>query len=312
MRVVLLVLSIAVACIVFIRPVTASSQSRPAPQHVSPFACNRAALTPEARKHHFDEVGPSLRARITKIRELTDGFEFETPSDALTFQLLTEWVAAEHLCCPFFDIDVRLEREAGPLRLRLTGPEGVKQFIRADFLSDSKMAPTQRTVSADHLRSGQALEVLFNIVENRLLTSAEAMPADKYSFAPTIGEFKGVRTFGQQLKHAAATNYILAASALGEESPADVGDEVGPESVRTKAEIIEYLKGSFARLHQAMNAIDAENHVLSQSTPISPLQPGGTATRLGLVVEALIHAYDHYGQMVEYLRMNSVIPPASR
>ena len=51
------------------------------------------------------------------------------------------------------------------------------------------------------------------------------MPADKYGFAPADGEFKGVRTFGQQVKHLAATNHILAAAALGEHTPADAGGE---------------------------------------------------------------------------------------
>jgi hypothetical protein len=99
----------------------------------SPFACNRAALTGQARKRHFDELSPELRARKKSIRELRDGFEFEFPSDTATFQLVSEWVTGERLCCPFFDIDVHAEREGGSLWLRLTGREGVKQFIRADF-----------------------------------------------------------------------------------------------------------------------------------------------------------------------------------
>jgi hypothetical protein len=99
----------------------------------SPFACNRAALTAQARKRHFDELSPALRARKKSIRELRDGFEFEFPSDTATFQLVSEWAAGERLCCPFFDIDVHVEREGGNLWLRLTGREGVKQFIRADF-----------------------------------------------------------------------------------------------------------------------------------------------------------------------------------
>ena len=101
----------------------------------SPFACNRAALTAQARKRHFDELGPALRARRKNIRELRDGFEIEFPADTATFQLVSEWVAGERLCCPFFDIDLHVEREGGSLWLRLTGREGVKQFIKADFAS---------------------------------------------------------------------------------------------------------------------------------------------------------------------------------
>jgi hypothetical protein len=99
----------------------------------SPFACDRAALTPQARKRHFDELSPALRARKLSIRDLRDGFEFQFPNDTTTFQLVSEWVAGERLCCPFFDIDMHVEREHGNLWLRLTGREGVKQFIRSDF-----------------------------------------------------------------------------------------------------------------------------------------------------------------------------------
>jgi len=99
----------------------------------SPFACDRAALTPHARKRHFDERGPALKVRVKSIRELNDGYAFEFPHDTETFQLVSEWVAGERLCCPFFDIDVHVEREHGHLWLRLTGREGVKQFIRSDF-----------------------------------------------------------------------------------------------------------------------------------------------------------------------------------
>lgn len=164
------------------------------------------------------------------------------------------------------------------------------------------------TLDAQH--ESRALQILLKTVQNQIVSAAEAMPADKYAFIPTDGEFKGVRTFGQQAKHVAATNHILAAAALGEEPPADAGDEAGPEVVRTKAEILEYLNGSFAHLYKAIDAI-GERDTRVKSSPISPLR-SADATRLALTVEALIHAFDHYGQMVEYLRMNGVVPPASR
>src|SRR5271154_1297940 len=96
-------------------------------------ACDRAALSPDQRNRHFDELGPQLQSLVKDARELADGYEFEFPSDTATFQLVAEWAAGEHACCPFFDIDLRLEREHGALWLRLTGREGVKQFIKADF-----------------------------------------------------------------------------------------------------------------------------------------------------------------------------------
>lgn len=162
----------------------------------------------------------------------------------------------------------------------------------------------------DAEREQRAMQSLLNIAEQLLIPAVEAMPADKFGFVPTDGEFKGVRTFGQMVKHLSATNHILAAAALGEQPPADAGDEVGPETARTKAEILAYLRASFAHLGKAVEAIGLPNTPVNAS-PISPLKRG-EVTRSALVVESLIHAADHYGQLVEYLRMNGVVPPASR
>jgi uncharacterized damage-inducible protein DinB len=162
----------------------------------------------------------------------------------------------------------------------------------------------------DAVREKSALLVLAKIVEKNIVSAAEAMPAVKYGFKPEVGEFQGVRTFGQQVKHLAATNFILAAAAAGQDAPGGAGDETGPETVRTKEEVLDYLRASFTSLGKAIDAIDDES-IAVKTSPISPLQ-GTSATRLALAVEALIHAYDHYGQMVEYLRMNGVVPPASR
>ena len=186
---------------------------------------------------------------------------------------------------------------------------------RMVLVAQTEMAVPQQhadksAAALDAQREKRALQIFIKLVEKAIVSAADAMPADKYGFAPTDGEFKGVRTFSQQVKHLAATNHILAAAALGEDPPADAGDEVGPEIARTKAEILDYLKDSFAHLGKAIDAIGEKDAAVKPS-PISPLQ-GNTATRLTLTVEALIHAFDHYGQMVEYLRMNGVVPPASR
>src|SRR6185437_12386179 len=86
--------------------------------------------------------------------------------------------------------------------------------------------------------------------EEHVVPAADALPEDKYSFAPptTIGEFKGVRTFAQQVKHFAAANYWMAALIMGTTPTRDMSGEMGPDSVRTKAQIMVYLKGSFAAL----------------------------------------------------------------
>ena len=101
----------------------------------SPFACDRLALDPEARKRHFDEQGPALRSLRKMVRELPDGYEIQFPGDSKTIAMVTEWAAAERLCCPFFDIQMRMEREGGPVWLRLTGRKGTKDFIKADGAS---------------------------------------------------------------------------------------------------------------------------------------------------------------------------------
>jgi hypothetical protein len=102
-------------------------------KHESPFACNAFALSPEVRKRHFEELGPALLKLKKSTRELPDGYEFELPADNKTYELLTEWAFQERLCCPFFDIDLRFDRENGPLWLRLTGPPGTKDFIKMEL-----------------------------------------------------------------------------------------------------------------------------------------------------------------------------------
>jgi hypothetical protein len=154
----------------------------------------------------------------------------------------------------------------------------------------------------------QVLNRSITSVENELVPAADAMPGDKYSFAPTTGEFKGVRTFEQQVKHVAAVNYLLGAAILGEKPPVDSGGENGPDSIKSKADIIQYLKDSFAYLHKAAQTIDDKNIVSPIKNPFGE----GSATRLGLATLAVGHCFDHYGQIVEYLRLNSIIPPASR
>lgn len=145
-------------------------------------------------------------------------------------------------------------------------------------------------------------------VEHEVVPAAEAMPEDKFNFAPTQGEFKTVRTFAQQVKHIAAANYLLGSGILAEKPPLDLEGENGPAKITSKAEVVQFLKDSFTYLHKAMNSID-ENNVLGQVP--SPFGPN-KVSRLGLAVGAISHPFDHYGQMVEYLRMNNVIPPASR
>jgi hypothetical protein len=165
-------------------------------------------------------------------------------------------------------------------------------------LVQKQVTPEPKTVS-------QVLEFWISDTERLIVPAAEAMPEAKYSFAPVKGEFQGVRTFAEQVKHLAAANYQLGAGALGEDPPAGTQNESAPPSVQTKDEIVEYLKGSFACLHRAAAAINEKN--MNQ-----PIATKGGRTRMWLLIDAVAHSSNHYGQMVEYLRMNGVVPPASR
>jgi hypothetical protein len=182
-------------------------------------------------------------------------------------------------------------------------------FVIAFITVSATGAAAQGDKPVDVRSSSRVVDFFVSEAEIKLLGVADAMPATKYTFAPSDGEFKGVRTFAQQVKHLAATNYILAAGILGVEPPADAGDEMGPDSLKTKSDILEYLRESFVYLHKAVATIDDRNAVI-QTPAISPLR--GSATRLGLAMETLLHSFDHYGQLVEYLRMNGIVPPASR
>jgi len=129
-----IVASIALLHVVSARAISAdettTSQST---KHESPLACNAFALSPELRKRHFEELGPALLKLKKSTRELSNGYEFELPVDNKSYQLLTEWAYQERLCCPFFDIELRLDRENGPLWLRLTGRPGTKEFIKMEL-----------------------------------------------------------------------------------------------------------------------------------------------------------------------------------
>jgi len=154
----------------------------------------------------------------------------------------------------------------------------------------------------------QVLDHSVSNVEHEFVSAADAMPEDKYSFAPTNGEFKGVRTFAQQVKHVAATNYMVASGILGEKPPVEIGSENGPDLIKSKADIMKFLKDSFAYAHKAVTSVDEKNLVAPIKDPFGE-QP--SVTRLALASDFAWHSFDHYGQMVEYLRMNGIIPPAT-
>jgi uncharacterized damage-inducible protein DinB len=185
----------------------------------------------------------------------------------------------------------------------------------------SSPAPTTSTTHASPQASASpppaltipsAIDREISIVEKEVVEAAEAMPEDKFDFSPEKlnlpgSDYKGVRTFGEQLKHVAASNYLIWSPITGEKAPDTVNDGKGPDNMIAKADIIKYLKDSFAFGHKAVATLNASNLV----QPISS-SSGRPTTRLFLATFAAAHAFDHYGQLVEYLRMNGIVPPASR
>jgi uncharacterized damage-inducible protein DinB len=154
------------------------------------------------------------------------------------------------------------------------------------------------------------LNMHYGIVEQEVVSAAEAMPEDKYSFAPTNGEFKGVRTFAQEVKHIAYANHMFFGPLVGEtiDAKSIEANANGPDNLKTKAEIVQYLKDSFALGHRALGTLTTDNLVAPLSKPVFPF----LSTRLAIASIGTWHPMDHYGQMVEYLRMNGIVPPASR
>ena len=138
-------------------------------------------------------------------------------------------------------------------------------------------------------------------MEKEFVDAAEAMPDDKFDFAPTTGEFKGVRSFGAQIKHVAEANYFF----FGGDAFTEAGDKAKSDAIEkltSKADIVQALKDSFKLAHALVDGMTADNAFVTTTH----------GTRAGMASFGLAHMMDHYGQLVVYLRMNGVVPPASR
>lgn len=178
-------------------------------------------------------------------------------------------------------------------------------------------APQHQPTAAEMSRSetpGKALSRQWRYQEYELRSAAEAMPADKWDYRPTAGMFKNekpefgaeLRTFAEQVKHVACANFAFAAELDGAKPP-EACDKGGPSPAHTRAELLVYLRDSFAALKKSLSAITAKNMYHPIEGPYA-----GPNTRLGLAQVCIWHAADHYGQMTLYLRLNGIVPPASR
>lgn len=167
------------------------------------------------------------------------------------------------------------------------------------FAPAQSSAPAKPAVGTPQAPS-QVYEKLLSLVEKEFVSAAEAMPEDKFNFSPTQGEFKGVRTFGEQLKHVAEANYYFFGGNMPEAESKAKSDAI--EKLTTRADILQALKDSLAQAHSFVGGITAENAFVTTEH----------GTRGGMASFGIEHMMDHYGQMVVYLRMNGIVPPASR
>lgn len=172
--------------------------------------------------------------------------------------------------------------------------------------SQSAKRAAEATTAASSIAPSTSLSAILDQQSQEIVGAAEAMPADKYDFAPNCpgGDFNTVRTFAGQVRHLAQANYHLF---RGWEVPGEI-DPKTLDSLKTKDELVKALRDSFAFEQAAINSITPENAF----SPVVGPPPEFKATRVSMAAYAMQHAMDHYGQMVEYLRMNGIVPPASR
>jgi len=173
---------------------------------------------------------------------------------------------------------------------------------------------TLSTVLAANCKAQQAVSITpaierqFNKIESDILSSAEAMPGNKYDFTPEgLGiknsNFKGVRTFAGQIKHLATDNILIWSAITGDAVRSDIEDVNGPKNIQTKKDVIDYLKSSFAVGRKAISNLTTQN-----AMELIEFR-GRNLSRLDLAFYALTHANEHYGQMALYLRLCGIVPP---
>lgn len=185
--------------------------------------------------------------------------------------------------------------------------------VIAQSIENPQAAPAPSDAKPADVTPGEPPKTLVDAInitwadeERDFVALANEMPAEKWNFKPIRGEFKDVRTFGAMVKHVACANEGFAKEMRGA-TPPEGCEKGGPNPAKTKSEVMKYLRDSFAMLDEQINSISEKNQMQPVDGPY-----GGPNTRIGMVVLAAWHVADHYGQLVEYARMNGIVPPASR
>jgi uncharacterized damage-inducible protein DinB len=173
------------------------------------------------------------------------------------------------------------------------------------FAQAGTMEKAKAKVATDTSAAQPPSEVyggLLKRLSEEVIGAAEAMPADKYDFAPTAGKFDGVRTFGSQVQHVAEANFFFFSSFGLSGAP----DDAKLKALKSKDELVQALKDSFAFAQKGIDTMTPQNAFMTVGSGKMQM------TRAGWATLTLAHSMDHYGQMVEYLRMNGIVPPASQ
>jgi len=192
-----------------------------------------------------------------------------------------------------------------PITLSLALLCGAAQSQSQSCTKGSSQASSSASASAKSIDVSGYYDKAIGNIEHEWVSLAEAMPADKWNFAPTQGEFKGVRTFGEQVKHVAMANTLFFSLATGQKPSQD--DMKAAQAVTDRDQIIAMLKKSYQLGHQAAQSTNAQNAFDAIDAPFGL----GTMPRSGLIGLAVAHGFDHYGQSVVYARMNGIVPPAT-
>lgn len=177
----------------------------------------------------------------------------------------------------------------------------------------AQASASSKTSSEDHPTISSVLDRQLSSIEKEVMGAAEAIPENKYDFSPATsnipGDFKTpepVRTVAQQFTHLGGALEAYSSAILGEKRAAD---DSGPANVKTKSDVESYLKGAFAKAHSAIKTITEQN---ATEEIASPFGGNRKVTRLAMAVGIIGHTNNHYGQLIEYMRMNSIVPPESR
>jgi uncharacterized damage-inducible protein DinB len=185
--------------------------------------------------------------------------------------------------------------------VRIAGSALACCLLAAGSFTHAQAAQPPKPAVGTAVPPSQSYDKLLSGMGKEFVDAAEAMPEDKYDFVPTTGEFKGVRSFGAQVKHVAEANwYFFAPSGMSEADSKAKHDAI--EKLTAKADIVQALKDSLAQAHTYVGGITPENAFVMTAN----------GTRGGMTAFGLAHMMDHYGQLVVYLRMNGIVPPASR